>query len=136
MGLFDGRDGTSDQGSTAQVAKWLGAPVLLVLDCSAIARSAAAVVKGYQDFDPGLRLGGLLFNKVGGKAHTQWLKDAIAAAGLSVEVLGGIPQVSPCLSCRLCWPALMCFVQPLLECSMHWNGPLRALRRGGAACCE
>lgn len=47
MGLFDGRDGTSEDGSTAQIAKWLGAPVVLVLDCWAIARSAAAVVKGY-----------------------------------------------------------------------------------------
>lgn len=93
MGLFDGRDGHTDQGSTAQVAKWLGAPVVLVLDCSAIARSAAAVVKGYQDFDPRLRLGGLIFNKVGGDAHTQWLADAITSAGLNVPVLGGIPKV-------------------------------------------
>lgn len=46
MGLFDGLDGQTEQGSTAQLAKWLGVPVLLVLDCSAIARSAAAVVKG------------------------------------------------------------------------------------------
>ena len=75
------------------MAKWLGAPVLLVLDCSAIARSAAAVVKGYQEFDPALRLGGLLLNKVGGAAHTQWLRDALASAGLSLPVLGGIPKV-------------------------------------------
>lgn len=47
MGLFDGRDGASEDGSTAQMAKWLGAPVLLVLDCWALARSAAAVVKGF-----------------------------------------------------------------------------------------
>lgn len=46
MGLFDGLDGATEAGSTAQLAKWLGAPVLLVLDCSALARSAAAVVKG------------------------------------------------------------------------------------------
>lgn len=92
MGLFDGRDGTTEAGSTAEVAKWLGAPVLLVLDCSAVARSAAAIVKGYQEFDPALCLAALLFNKVGGAAHTKWLSDAIASAGLGVKVLGGIPK--------------------------------------------
>lgn len=92
MGLFDGRDGTTEAGSTAQIAKWLHAPVLLVLDCSAVARSAAAIVKGYQDFDPALRLGALVFNKVGGAAHTKWLSDAIASSGLDLPVLGGIPK--------------------------------------------
>lgn len=92
MGLFDGRDGATEAGSTAQIAKWLGAPVALVIDCSAVARSAAAIIKGYQDFDPELHLGALIFNKVGGPAHTQWLKDAVAAAGLGLAVLGGIPR--------------------------------------------
>lgn len=100
MGLFDGRDGVTEQGSTAQLAKWLGAPVLLVLDASAVARSAAAVAKGYIEFDPALRLGGILFNKVGGPAHTTWLRDALAAAGIRAAVLGGIPKVrqrqAPC----------------------------------------
>ena len=91
MGLFDGRDGTTEAGSTAQIAKWLGAPVMLVLDCSAVARSAAAIVKGYQDFDAELCLGALLFNKVGGAAHTKWLCDAVASAGVRIPVLGGIP---------------------------------------------
>jgi cobyrinic acid a,c-diamide synthase len=92
MGLFDGRDGTTEAGSTAQMAKWLGAPVLLVLDCSAVARSAAAIVKGYQEFDKELRLGALLFNKVGGVAHTKWLSDALASAHLTIPLLGGIPK--------------------------------------------
>ena len=92
MGLFDGRDGATEAGSTAEIAKWLGAPVLLVLDCSAIARSAAAVVKGYQEFDPALNLAALLFNKVGGAAHTEWLSDAMTSAGLGLRVLGGIPK--------------------------------------------
>lgn len=93
MGLFDGRDGATEAGSTAQLAKWLGAPVLLVLDASAVARSAAAVAKGYIEFDAQLRLGALLFNRVGGPAHTQWLRDALTAAGIAAPVLGGVPKV-------------------------------------------
>ena len=87
-------DGCSDNGSTAQMAKWLQAPVILVLDCWTMARSAGAMVKGYADFDPELCLGGLLLNKVGGDAHKHWLQDAIRAAGVSRPVLGGIPRVS------------------------------------------
>lgn len=45
QGLYDARDGKSEEGSTAQMAKWLGAPAVLVLDCFALARSAAAMVK-------------------------------------------------------------------------------------------
>lgn len=93
MGLFDGWDGRSDDGSTAQMAKWLEAPVLLVLDCWTMARSAGAMVKGFADFDPDLRLGGLLLNKVGSDSHKHWLQDAIKDAGVSASVLGGIPKV-------------------------------------------
>lgn len=92
MGLFDGRDGVSEAGSTAQIAKWLNAPVALVLDCSAVARSAAAIVKGYQAFDPEVRLEALILNKVAGEAHTKWLTEAVQAAGLDVAVLGGLPS--------------------------------------------
>ena len=101
MGLFDGRDGATEDGSTAQMAKWLGAEVVLVMDCWAIARSAAAMVKGYQDFDAGLRMGGIVFNKVGGAAHTQWLREAIEAAGGDINVLGGVPKANPCVLVRL-----------------------------------
>jgi cobyrinic acid a,c-diamide synthase len=52
MGLFDGFSGRDDTGSTAHVARILDAPVLLVLDASAMARSAAAIVRGVRDFDP------------------------------------------------------------------------------------
>ncbi|KAI8465089.1 MAG: hypothetical protein J3K34DRAFT_461586 [Monoraphidium minutum] len=92
MGLFDGRDGASEDGSTAQVAKWLGAPVVLVLDCWAMARSAAAVVKGFCEFDPDLNVAGVVFNRVGGAAHVAWLADALRAAGLPPRVLGGVPK--------------------------------------------
>lgn len=63
MGLFDGRDGKSEDGSTAQIAKWLGAPVILVVDCWAFARSVAAVVQGYKEFDKALDLAGVILNK-------------------------------------------------------------------------
>lgn len=64
MGLYDGRDGKSDVGSTAEMAKLLSAPVLLVLDCWALARSAAAIIHGYTTFDPALKFAGVVFNKV------------------------------------------------------------------------
>ena len=89
MGLFDGRDGRTEDGSAAQMAKWLGLPVVLVVDASALARSAGAVVKGYSEFDPDLRVAGVVFNRIGGDIHLQMLRDAVASAG-SVDVLGGI----------------------------------------------
>ena len=93
MGLFDGRDGMTEAGSTAELAKWLGAPVLLVMDCWSVARSAAAMVKGYQEFDPELNLAGVIFNKIGSKAHTQWLTEAVQATGVHTKVFGGVPKV-------------------------------------------
>ncbi len=52
MGLYDGYDGKSEAGSTAQMAKWLGLPILLVVDAKSMARSAAAVIMGFERFDP------------------------------------------------------------------------------------
>eukprot|EP00873_Tetraselmis_striata_P000231 jgi/Tetstr1/420495/TSEL_011608.t1 len=97
MGVFDGRDGLSETGSSAEVAKWLGAPVLLVLDCWALSRSAAALLQGYAAFDAQLRVEGVVLNKVGGDFHTKWLRDAILSAAPpggapAPAVLGGIPK--------------------------------------------
>ena len=64
MGLFDGRDGKSEVGSTAEMAKLLSAPVLLVLDCWTMARSVAAIIRGYTTFDSALEFSGVVFNKV------------------------------------------------------------------------
>ena len=79
MGLFDGYDGASEAGSTAQMAKWLGVPTLLVVDARAMARSAAAVVHGFASFDPELRLAGVVFNRVGGADHLLQMLIQIAA---------------------------------------------------------
>ena len=77
MGLFDGSSPVSEIGSTAELAKQLDAPVLLVIDGSAMARSAAAMVSGYATFDPALRVAGVLFNRVSSEGHYQLLKEAV-----------------------------------------------------------
>ncbi len=87
MGLFDGWSGRDDAGSTAHVARLLDAPVLLVLDASAMARSAAAIVRGVRDFDPRVRVGGVLLNRVGGEQHARLVKDAIDSE-VGIPVVG------------------------------------------------
>ncbi|HEX9155664.1 MAG TPA: cobyrinate a,c-diamide synthase, partial [Nitrospira sp.] len=77
MGLFDGSSAVNEKGSTAELAKQLAAPVLLVVDGSAMARSAAAMVSGYAKFDPALRVGGVLFNRVSSEGHYKLLKEAV-----------------------------------------------------------
>jgi len=86
MGCFDGVDGTSEDGSTAQIAKWLDAPVVLVLDASSQSRSAAAVVLGFERFDPALRVGAVIVNRVGGDTHARWVREAIASSCRAVPV--------------------------------------------------
>lgn len=92
MGLFDGRDATGESGSTAEVAKWLKAPVLLVVDASAMARSGAAVVRGFESFDPGLNVAGVLFNRIGGDRHAELLRDAVTASGCGAKPVGFLPR--------------------------------------------
>ena len=77
MGLFDGSSPVNEIGSTAELAKQLDAPVLLVIDGSAMARSAAAMVSGYAKFDPALRVAGVLFNRVDSDGHYKLLKEAV-----------------------------------------------------------
>ncbi|HSN05563.1 MAG TPA: cobyrinate a,c-diamide synthase [Nitrospira sp.] len=77
MGLFDGSSPVNEIGSTAELAKQLDAPVLLIIDGSAMARSAAAIVSGYARFDPALRVAGVLFNRVGSESHYRLLKEAV-----------------------------------------------------------
>jgi cobyrinic acid a,c-diamide synthase len=91
MGLFDGSDAVSQTGSTAEIAKWLGSPVLLVIDTSAMAGSAAALVRGFEDFDPDVRLAGVLCNRVGGSGHADILRQAIAAR-CRAKPLGFLPS--------------------------------------------
>lgn len=86
MGLFDGASGSGELASTAQVAKLLRAPVVLVVDASAMARSVGAIVQGFATFDAELRLGGVVLNRVASDWHEELLREAIAPTG--VPVLG------------------------------------------------
>ena len=90
MGLFDGHSSMNERGSTAEVAKLLRAPVILVVDASAMARSVAALIRGYLDFDPAITIGGIILNRVG-SSHAQLLKQAIRQQ-TSVPILGALPH--------------------------------------------
>ncbi len=84
MGLFDGKSGGGEFASTAHVAKLLDAPVLLVMDAGAMARSAAAIVHGYATFDPELPVAGVVLNRVGSPTHEAMLREAIEPLGIPV----------------------------------------------------
>ncbi|XXY45210.1 cobyrinate a,c-diamide synthase [Sorangium sp. So ce269] len=90
MGLFDGASPTGEEGSTAEIAKWLEAPVALVVDASGMARSVAALVQGFAGFDPALRVAAVVCNQVGSRGHLDILRQAQAQR--SPPVLGGLPR--------------------------------------------
>lgn len=89
MGLFDGCDGKSESGSSAEMAKWLGLSVILVVDAKSMARSAAALIKGFEEFDKSLSFAGVVFNNVGSGRHLQYLKDSLES-NVKMPYLGGI----------------------------------------------
>ncbi|MFJ9925466.1 cobyrinate a,c-diamide synthase [Streptomyces misionensis] len=93
MGLYDGAAGEGELASTAQVAKLLRAPVVLVVDASAQSRSVAALVHGFTSWDPGVRIGGVILNKVGSDRHEELLREALDSAG--VPVLGVLRRARP-----------------------------------------
>ena len=92
MGLFDGAAGDSDAGSTAEIARWLGGRILLVVDARSQARSAAALVAGFCRFDPRLEFAGVLFNRVGSARHEELLRQAMASVPGLPPVLGCLPR--------------------------------------------
>ena len=103
MGLFDGRSGpaggvTGDEGSAADLARLLGLPVLLVVDASAVARSIAATVLGFQSFDASVRIAGVVLNRVGSARHAALCRDAIVQA-TGLPVVGALPRAP-----EVAWP--------------------------------
>lgn len=91
-GLYEGAEALGDIGSTASVAKILDLPVVLVISARSITRSAAAIVKGFAQFDPRVRIAGVILNNVKGNSHKE---KAVAAIEhyCGVPVIGAIPRM-------------------------------------------
>ena len=90
MGLFDGKNGSTEIGSSAEIAKLLRLPVVLVVDAAKSARSVAAVVLGFEMFDAELRLAGVILNRVASERHYEMLREAIEAS-CKTKILGWLP---------------------------------------------
>ncbi len=91
MGLFDGSDPESSEGSTAEMARWLDAPVFLVVNVHGMARSLSAVVKGCVEFERGVKIAGIIANHGGSDHHKDWLTQSLKSASLP-PLLGAIPR--------------------------------------------
>jgi cobyrinic acid a,c-diamide synthase len=97
MGFYDGKASTSDKGSTADISLLLQAPVLLVVDISGMARSAAAVVKGFQQLNEKVKIAGVILNGAGSERHAEMCSEAIKEAcgipALGYLKKGDVPSI-------------------------------------------
>jgi len=91
-GLYEGAEALGDTGSTAAIAKELDLPVVLVVSAQSITRSAAAIVKGFQSFDPKIRIAGVILNNIKGGSHKAKAVTAIEHY-CGVPVIGAIPRM-------------------------------------------
>lgn len=93
MGLFDGLRESGGDGSTAQIARWLKAAVILVMDARGMSGSAAALVYGFQHYDRRVHMAGVIINRAGSIDHYQWLKTIIEKK-CRLPVIGHLPTDS------------------------------------------
>ncbi len=90
-GLFDGMD-VAGSCSTAELAKLLKAPVILVVDCSKVTRTVAAMILGCQRLDPEVSLAGVILNRIAGPRHRRVLEESITAV-CGIPVVGAVPRL-------------------------------------------
>lgn len=90
-GLYEGFESLSDLGSTAQIAKILKCPVILIINARSITRSSAALVEGYKNFDPDVEIAGVILNNIGSPRHAEKAREAIEHY-TGVPVIGIIPR--------------------------------------------
>jgi cobyrinic acid a,c-diamide synthase len=91
-GLYEGAESIDDTGSSASVAKALGIPVVLVVSARSITRSAAAMVRGFQSFDPAVDIRGVILNNVSGPQHVRKAREAIEQH-CGIPVIGAVPRM-------------------------------------------
>lgn len=91
MGMFDGKNPLTDEGSTADIGRILGAPIVLIVNIASMARSAAAIVKGFQQFGQGDNIVGVIANRAGSEGHYKMVKQAIEQE-CGIPVLGYLPR--------------------------------------------
>lgn len=91
-GLFEGAESLGDAGSSASVARILSLPIILVVNARSITRSAAAIVKGFQSFDPGIEVAGVILNNVSGESHAEKASRAVEHY-CGVPVLGVVQRL-------------------------------------------
>ncbi|MBE0515822.1 MAG: Ni-sirohydrochlorin a,c-diamide synthase [Methanophagales archaeon] len=122
-GLYEGLNYSDDVGSTAQLAKILECPVILVIDASSITRSVAAVVNGYKNFDPEVQLAGIILNNIGSERHGEKAQKAVEKY-CAIKVIGKIPRKNE-LKIAMRHLGLV----TATECKTRWNDFNRVLDR-------
>jgi len=109
MGLFDGSDPKSDSGSTMEIARWLGWPILLVVPCRNAGRSITAAINGFIAEAGGeAHFAGIILNQVNNESHAEYLRKACSA--LEIPVLGALSEIPD-----LDWPERHLGLQPGVE---------------------
>ncbi|GAA2989904.1 cobyrinate a,c-diamide synthase [Streptomyces fulvorobeus] len=129
MGLYDGASGQGELASTAQVSKLLRAPVVLVVDASSQSRSVAALVHGFASWDPGVRIGGVILNKVASDRHEALLREALDESGL--PVLGVLRR-----SAQMATPSRHLGLVPVAERATDAVDAVRAMAERVRAGCD
>ncbi len=90
-GLYEGISPVEDVGNTASIAKALDSPIILIMDARSLVKSAAAVVLGFKNLDPSLKIEGVILNKIKGKRHYLKAKESVEKLA-NTKVIGGIPR--------------------------------------------
>jgi cobyrinic acid a,c-diamide synthase len=129
MGLFDGAAEPGNPASTAHVARLLDAPVVLVVDASAMSGSVAALVHGFATFDPSVSVAGIVLNRVGSPAHEAMLRDALAP--LDIPVVGALARAD-----ELAWRDRHLGLVPVVEQRAAVQAALDRLAVEVAASCD